>query len=309
MTTPKPDTVDGYIDAYVAYLDGEASRPEIDGLTGDDRREARELAEMMEAGRGLDPKSIAGTKAYARAHAADDRGDNSHGPVIGALAPTGPAARAAAHLRSFAFEVEPDAAALSVPVVASDLVLSLEGAKLRVRVIGDTNIDTLYDPTTLDLARMVLARFEDTIALAVVLDDEGHTSLVLDTFDVHAAIEVPTGSEAGPRPRRQPLPLGLALGSYREELAPQWDELPAMSGGHFDDFSIQDASESAASRAVDATVAEGRRAHEPRKSAWTSLEGTPVAGGLSDVVVAVYEQRNSADEIRDQLERLGGDAA
>lgn len=309
MTTPRPTSVDAYVAAYLDYLEGAGSRPDLDGLVDDERREARELTELMEEGRGIDPTTIAGTASHARVRGAVAGDDATHDPVVGTLAPTGPAARAAAYLRSLEFEVEVDAAARSAPTVASDLVVSIEGTMLRARVIAGADIDVLHDPGTLDLARMVLARFADTIALAVVLDDEDHTCLVLDAFDVHAAIEVPSGSEMEPQPRRQPMPLELALGSYREELAPQWDELPLMGAGRFDDFSIDEATESAAVAAVDATVTEGRRAHEPRKSAWTSLEGSGIAVALSEMAAGVYEQRIKADEIEDLLESLGGEAA
>lgn len=305
MTSPNPDSLDAYLDAYLDYLEGAAPRPDLDGLDVDDRRDAQELTEMMEAGRGLDPKTIVGTSAYKREVAARDE----KGAVVGELAPIGPAARVAAALRSFDLDVERDVAAASPPVVASDLLVNIDGVKLRARVLGSTVTESLVEPDTLEIARLVLARFVDTIAVVVVLDDDGYTSLVLDAFDVNAAIEVPTGGEAGPRPRRRPLPLDLAIAAYREEISPPWDDLPVLVDENFDDFSIESTARAAAAAAVGATVAEGRRAHEPRRSAWTRLEEDGTADGLGEIVAGVYGQRVEVDQVRDELERLGGEAA
>ena len=211
------DAVDAVIAAYVNHLEGGGPAPSLDDLTVDERREARELMDLIDDARGVD---------FYR----------SPPPLEVALADT-----------ELAHELIPTpAAGLSIDAIRNDVVDALgslaepiadgaaemEGARsdavvrfdaLRIRIQFRDDLTTTTDLTRIDprsAAGPVFGRFPETAALIVVIGDRDLSSVAIDPYDTEEFIGTPDGAVYPPRVTRPVLPLRDTLRRLVDELAP-----------------------------------------------------------------------------------------
>jgi hypothetical protein len=140
----------------------------------------------------------------------------------------------------------------------------------------------------------------ETTAVAVTIADSAWTSVVVDRAFATQAVETPSGRISQPRVPFQPLALVDALLKYLDGCATRWErvEPPNYSAGSLD---IAELASDSAARAIERTVAEGRRAHlTAKKDAYTAL-GDREAARIVELIEALIASGADPNSAIDRL--------
>src|SRR5260370_8906289 len=205
---------DEMVDAYLRHLVQGGEAPDLAGLDARERTDLERTFTLLDAIAGIDPDLV---PPYE---------DDAVARGLG-LSPPAPAINAADIRRRITREIErlrrgalvlPDEEAAELPDARSDLLVRVGGARIRVTIVGPAEL--AHPEELLREADRLFYRFPETAAVALVAGDEDLSTQVVEPADCRPAVETPPGLRVGPRPRRPRLPLGAALLSYLDEIAP-----------------------------------------------------------------------------------------
>lgn len=293
--------LDGFIDAYLDFLEGARREPPgLDDLTSEQRRAAEGYIQSITAARGVDP------------HASP--------PSIEQLLTAGARAREAApelgealqsHLRAFVdprsrvtADVAADAAGL-----ASALVVHAHG--MRLRVVAEppsVDLDAAFPTRVGDIAA-VFGAFPDSSVVLYATTGAEAAGVIVEREDVHSAIETPSGAVSAARLRRPVMDAASACGMWLQEAVPEFEPPQAdLLGSSAAPDALPDPL-GLATRVVDELVVAGNRARiGAKRVAWGTL-GETESQGLAAIVDDAQHGRLSSDEYRRRLEDTVGMAA
>lgn len=302
--TDSDDRIDAVIERFLDYLEGVGDEPSLDHLDESERTRVRELIASLKAGRGIDPYASRPSLEELLAGSGLEAADQT----------TPPAAHEGRDLvadvcrqltlsTSSRVEIWSDAAAASIGIT-SDLVARV-GAH-RFRIVFRPDLISAEDLARLDPAAVagpIYGAFPDTAGVVVVFPDEDLSSIALDPFDPEYCIAAPAGTLEAPVPRRPVLALGDTIRAFLDELAPQLETnsgFNLFADGEPDSVAVARA---AATAAIEACVADGRRAKiEAKRLTWSTL-GDAETAAIAELVIDAMRGID-LEELTARIERL-----
>jgi hypothetical protein len=304
------DPVEGVIQSFLDYLEGSGPEPTLDHLDPEERKRAEELMESLRAGRGINPYAsrpsleqlLVGTEFEEALRGAQrepaSTPSSSSNELLEAIK---------SELGTYAemqLEVSRDLAAADSGVM-SHFLIQAGPHRLRVRVVSE--LDSSAQLVTLDpaeIAGSIYGRYPDTAGVLAMYPDDELSSIAIDPFDSVFCIEVPHGAVAKPSTRRPLLPLGDALRSYLEELAPRLESLTQADALTTLELDLRSLADSVTRQAVDAVVQEGSRAKiDAKKKGLTSFTENDLLG-IAGLVVRAQQGPLSEEDLRGQVKEL-----
>lgn len=271
------------IDAYLRHIHEGGDVPDLSDLSEDESRELAATFKMLDA--------IAGIPA-------DLVPDLEHDPVAKALGFI-PALDASvpqlspiediviAEIASMGRDatILRDAEAAHIDEARSDLLLRVEGIRIRLAIVESLEQegeDALHE------ADRIFYRFPNTTAVVFVQADEDLLSQILEPRDCRPAIQTPEGVLVPPRPRYPRLPLRSALTGYLEDVEPIWDPPDAAMGGTSDSASAEEIARDVALSIIRRLSEGGAKARMPAKQeTWIPL-GDKEADGLARLILDIH---------------------
>lgn len=213
MMKHEDDPVDAVLEAFLGHLEGTGPRPSLDHLTDDDRRRAEALMEVMEAGRGIDPRA---SRPSIEALLA--------GTQLAGLLPAGgtlPGVADLATIRDVLTRVD-DRAQVAIDAAGTGGTVVYCYLDFRARfLVVDSDTPTI----TGGAESMVAALFDqdgDATRVGVVAGrSEELLTMMLTADDVGNTVTTPRGEPHVPM--ELPLPLALAARRMIEQSAPEWE--------------------------------------------------------------------------------------
>jgi hypothetical protein len=190
-------------------------------------------------------------------------------------------------------------------LLVAALVAEFDKTVLVTVLTGATPAMTHSSPSVADACGVLLSRYPGADDIAVTIADDGWTAVIIAPPFSHPAVEVPSGTAAGPRVASQPLPVVDALIKHFEGKTARWDESERVRL----DSALTDLRQlawDATQVAVDQVVGEGLRAHIPAKKAAYAALGSRAVNKVTEMIDAIVSGRASPAEAIDDL--LQGDA-
>lgn len=310
--------VDAVVSAYLDFLEGHGQPPVLDGLTGDDRRQAEALIDAMRAGRGIDPHTstpsieelLAGTKlesalAVLSAVPPDSNitapSDTAAGLRWSDVADRG---RARAELiENLLRGADPRVAIRIEPHPLVGPAVTVSYLDLRA-VFFPVEHD---EPMVTDETRTLVGRMFDTdtdlehVGVVAAGSDTLLTQ-VLSCSDLGSTLITPSDRLELPWP--PVLPLSQALRRLLEVSAPVWEPF-AFDSGPREPLDLTRVAAQSARRVVAEEV--GRRYRGEKSRAYKSFAGTEAI--FADLIVKLGSGTTEEQDIEKALDRIAREAA
>jgi hypothetical protein len=160
---------------------------------------------------------------------------------------------------------------------------------------------------TLQLAWPILKRSPETLAVALVANDEHLSTAIVEPPDSVGAITVPSGDSIGPSLRHHVAPVADALRSFFDSMVPQWGavESDALDSSAVDSREI---SRSVAASEANELRAAGARAHiEEKIRNFTALSDRDVVWVANQVAILLSGEAVQLTESIDSQAGAGDD--
>jgi hypothetical protein len=190
-------------------------------------------------------------------------------------------------------------------LLVAAVVEELGQAVLVTVLTGAAPHMTLSSPNVAAACGALLHLYPDADNIAVTIADNDWTAVIIGPPFSLPAVEVPSGTAAGPRVISLPLPVVDALTKYFEQTTTRWEETERvrLDGAATD---IGQLALDATRRAVEQVVAEGQRAHIPAKKAAYIALGPHGVPKITEMIDAIVSGRSSSAEAIDELLHGGG---
>jgi hypothetical protein len=180
------------------------------------------------------------------------------------------------------------------------MVKDLDAAVLVAALTGANPAGVLTQPELARGCGTLLGRYQEADDVAVAIQDEDWTTVVVDPPSTARALEAPSGRFAGPRVTFQPLPLIDALLKHLDARATRWDQVGIP---HFDrePLDLVELGAISAAAAIKRTIAEGRQARTPAKKKAYTLLGERDGARIAELIAAVATQGSAPSEAVDSF--------
>jgi hypothetical protein len=271
------------IDAYLRHIHEGGDIPDLSDLPEDERRELAATFKMLDA--------IAGVPADLVPDLEQDPVAKALGFIpsldasVPALSPIEDVVVAEIESMGRGATILRDAEAAHIGELRSDLLLRVEGIRIRlviVESIEEEAEDALHE------ADRVFYRFPHTSAVVFVQADQELLSQILEPRDCRPAIQTPEGFLVPPRARYPRLPLRSALTGYLEDVEPIWDPPDAAVGRTGDATSADEIAREVATSTIRRLSADGAKARTPAKQdTWIPLADRE-ANGLARLILDIH---------------------
>lgn len=297
------DLVQQAVARYLEYTELGGPAPEFADLPGEVRDKVEQIIAMLDRTEGValrsaNPTEIAAGTAIRSASHHLEAASGLDRAVLTQLAEWLPPGT------PVDIDGAPSGFALPDLPVAASWTVGTTGGRVRVwRVDAPAATGLEQDTSHLVSLDRVFRAFSETAAICLVCADLN--CLLLEPQDCAPVIEVPAGGVTARRYRRPIQPVGEAVAAYITELIPAWEALPRFETGDAQALDVTALAAQAAAGAIGVQKTMGARARYPKKEVLSAL-GDKESQALAQMAIALYEGRQTAEEVAVRLRRLAG---